>query len=166
MKNLLLTFCAIMALSLTARAQSGWSIGANGAVPTGTTADFTSVSLGADVAYHLPVTPLLDVGVTTGYGRFFGKEYDTGFGTFEAEDYSYIPLAASANVNATEKIFAGLQAGYAIATGEDAQGGFLYRVRGGYGINRMIDLYAFYQGISNDGEEVNAVGAGLIFDIL
>ena len=166
MKTILLTCVTVVFTTLISSAQSGWSFGANGAVPTGDTAEAAVLSVGADISYHFPVTPLLDLGLASGYGRFFGKEIESSFGTLQFEDYSYIPLTASANVNATKKLFAGLQAGYAIATVNDTRGGFLYRVKGGYSLTDMIAFYAFYQGINSDGAELNAVGAGLNFDIL
>lgn len=166
MKSTLLTATLAVLLTLSANAQTGWSFGANGAVPTGNTSEVAVLSVGADVSYHFNITPLLDLGFASGYGRFFGKEAETSFGPVQYEDYSYIPLTASANVNATRNLFAGLQAGYALATSTDSQGGFVYRVKGGYNLTHMIALFAFYQSINSDNAERNAVGAGLNIEIL
>lgn len=164
MKKLWITMLFTLLSGVALQAQyTGWSVAANGGIPTGEASDVTVASVGADVNFLTAVTSHLDLGGTVGYGRFFGKEFDTALGTFQAEDYSYIPIAAAARIYATEYLFAGLQAGYAYAIDNDTDGGFLYRVKGGYKITETIDLYAMYQGINNNGDTLGAAGVGIAF---
>lgn len=162
MKTRIITCFAMFCGILLSQAQyNGWSFSANGGAPTGDGADFTTVNVGVDANFLTAVTPTLDLGGSIGYGRFFGKELETPFGTVEVEDYGYIPVAAAARFYATEKLFAGLQGGYAVSTETDVEGGFLYRIKGGYKITDVIDLFAMFQSITNDGDSLSALGAGL-----
>lgn len=164
MKKLFITTLITLFTGIAAQAQyTGWSFAANGGLPTGEYADIVSANVGADFNFLSAVTPNLDLGGAVGYGRFFGKDIETAFGTAEVEDYSYVPVAAAARVYATDQLFAGLQAGYAFGLEEGTEGGFLYRVKGGYKVTEKIDLFAMYQGISNDGDNLGAVGAGIAF---
>ncbi|MBL7471280.1 hypothetical protein [Robertkochia sediminum] len=164
MKKLFITTLITLLSGVALQAQyTGWSIAANGGIATGEFSEITSANVGADFNFLTAVTPNLDLGGTVGYGRFLGKDIETDFGTAEVEDYSYIPVAAAARVYATDKLFAGLQGGYAFGVEEGSEGGFLYRVKGGYKVTEKIDLFAMYQGISNDGDNLGAVGAGIAF---
>lgn len=117
----------------------------------------------------------LKIGGVTGVDHFFGKEYDYGTVTVDGEGATFIPIAASAKYNFTEKFFAGLDLGYAIGVSDGAgDGGFLYKPRVGFSLP-MVDLYAFYKGISFDNEydygfgtvstswTVGSIGAGAAF---
>lgn len=116
-------------------------------VPIGD-ADGFGFNAGATFGYYYEVIPRLKVGGILGVDHFFGKEYEDGGFTYDANDATFIPIAASAKFNITDKFFAGLELGYAIGVTDAAgDGGFLYRPRVGLSLP-MIDVYAFYKGIS------------------
>lgn len=149
MKKLL--FSAMIAVFglLNVNAQdSGFEAGAFVGVPVADVGDGTSFNIGATVAYYFEVMDNFKVGGLVGYDHFIGKEYDVAGMTIDGEDAGFIPIAASAKYNFVESFFAGVDLGYAIGITDGAgDGGFLYRPRIGWSTS-MVDLYAFYKGIS------------------
>ncbi|MFD2432298.1 hypothetical protein ACFSO9_01350 [Mesonia maritima] len=96
MKKMLLT-AVIAALGIFgANAQEGFKLGAHVGLPMGDAEDITTLNLGVDASYHWNVGEGFDVGLATGYTTFLGDDIDTPLGTVEAENLSYIPVAASA----------------------------------------------------------------------
>lgn len=153
MKKLFLT-AAIAAFGfVNSNAQdTGFEAGAYIGIPVADVSDGTSINIGATVAYYFNVAEGLKIGGLVGYDHFIGKDedFDTGMGvvTLDAVDAGFIPIAASAKYNFTENFFVGADLGYAIGVTDGAgDGGFLYRPRVGYSTN-LVDLYAFYKGIS------------------
>lgn len=136
---------------------SGFEAGAYVGIPVADVSDGTSFNIGVTAAYYFNVAEGFKLGGLLGYDHFIGKDEDinTGFGTVtvEGEDAGFIPIAASAKYNFTENFFVGADLGYAIGITDGAgDGGFLYRPRVGYSTS-MVDIYAFYKGISYKYEE-------------
>ncbi len=155
MKKLILS-AALAAFGLVAgNAQdSGFEAGAYVGIPVADVGDGTSFNIGVTAAYYFNVAEGFKVGGLLGYDHFIGKEYDMGNVTVDGEDAGFIPIAASAKYNFTESFFAGADLGYAIGITDGAgDGGFLYRPRVGYSTS-MVDIYAFYKGISYKYEVV------------
>lgn len=141
MKKLILS-AALAAFGLVAgNAQdSGFEAGAYVGIPVADVGDGSSVNVGATVAYYFNVAEGFKIGGLVGYDHFIAKD--------NAEDAGFIPITASAKFNFTESFFAGADLGYAIGISDGAgDGGFLYRPRVGYSTS-MVDIYAFYKGIS------------------
>jgi hypothetical protein len=117
-------------------------------IPVGDSDGF-SFNAGATFGYYFHVIPdRLKVGGVVGVDHFFGKEYDFGNMTIDGEDATFIPIAASAKFNFTERFFAGLELGYAIGVSDGAgDGGFLARPRIGMSLP-MLDLFLFYKHIN------------------
>ena len=84
--------------------------------------------------------------------HFFGKEYDFYNGidntSRDGDGATFIPIAASAKFNFTDRFFAGLDLGYAIAISNDTNGGLYVRPRVGMSLP-MVDVYLFYKGINS-----------------
>jgi hypothetical protein len=145
-KFLLATAFAVFGL-MGAKAQS-MEAGPYLGIPVGD-ADGFSFNAGATFGYYFNVIPdRLKVGGVVGVDHFFGKEYDWGNVKVKGEDATFIPLAASAKFNFTERFFAGLELGYAIGVSDGAgDGGFLARPRIGMSLP-MLDLFLFYKHIN------------------
>ncbi|OYX82151.1 MAG: hypothetical protein B7Y83_15725 [Flavobacteriales bacterium 32-34-25] len=156
MKKIILTTAAIFAFGF-ANAQSGaFKLGAHVGLPTGDVKDFSSVNLGADLAYTWSVAEGLDAGITTGYTSYLGKD---GF-----DAVGFIPVAATAQFTLTNNWFIGADLGYAIGASEDNDGGFLYQPKFGYQMEKA-GLYVSYKGISVDGFNVSSVNLGVNFKL-
>lgn len=147
MKKLLLTAAIAVFAMMGTQAQEGFKLGAHIGLPLGDIDDATSLNLGLDVAYHWNIAEGFDLGVTTGYTTFTGKDYDTPLGEIEGDNISFIPIAASARYSFNEEWFVGADLGYAIATEDGADGGVYYQPKVGYKFS-SVDVFAFYKGIS------------------
>ena len=142
MKKIILTTAVLFAFGF-ANAQSGaFKLGAHVGLPTGDIKDFSSVNLGADLAYTWSVAEGLDAGITTGYTSYLGKD---GF-----DAVGFIPVAATAQFTLTNNWFIGVDLGYGIGASDNNDGGFLYQPKFGYQMEKA-GVYVAYKGISVDG---------------
>lgn len=158
MKKIILTAAAIFAFGF-ANAQSGaFKLGAHVGLPTGDIKDYSSVNLGADLAYTWSVAEGLDAGITTGYTAYLLKKDIPG------DTASFIPVAATAQFTLTNNWFIGADLGYAIGVSSDNDGGFLYQPKFGYQMEKA-GLYVSYKGISVDGGTFSSVNLGVNFKL-
>jgi len=160
MKKIVLAAIAVLTFGW-ANAQDGkFKVGVHAGLPMGDFKDFYSVNLGLDAAYMWEVADKFSVGATTGFSTYLAKEHTytglvmTPFPTLteikvKGKNASFIPVAGTAQYSLTDKLFVGVDLGYAISVGE-GDGGFLYQPKFGYQ-NEKIELYASYKGISNEG---------------
>ncbi|RVT77475.1 hypothetical protein EOD40_06635 [Flavobacterium sufflavum] len=156
MKKIILTAAVLFAFGF-ANAQSGaFKLGAHVGLPTGDIKDFSSVNLGADVAYTWSVAEGFDAGITTGYTSYLGKD--------GADAVGFIPVAATAQFTLTNNWFIGADLGYAIGASTDNDGGFLYQPKFGYQMEKT-GVYVAYKGISKDGATVSSVNLGVSFKL-
>jgi len=164
MKKILLSAIAFMAFGFAAQAQEGgFQAGIHLGAPMGDAGDFSSFNFGVDVSYLWAVGDDFSAGLTTGYTHFLGKDYDTGFGEVKADDFGYIPVAATGQYS-FDAFFVGADLGYAIYAGSgDGDGGFYYQPKVGYHIAEKLDLYVGYKGISVDGGSVSALTVGAAY---
>lgn len=161
---------AIAAVGIsTSFAQGSFKLGANFALPIGDAGDVSSFSIGFDAAYLFPVSDKFEVGPALGFTNAFGKtESVTILGTtFEADydDAQFLPIAAAARFNATEKLYLGADLGYAVGINDGNDGGFYYRPRVGYSFTDMIGANISYTGISLDGGDWSTIGLGVEFTL-
>lgn len=173
MKKLFLTAAIAVFGLVGANAQdSGFEAGVFVGAPIGD-ADGFSINAGATFGYYFEVIENLKIGGIVGVDHFFGKDYDYGSVTIEGDGATFIPIAASAKYTFAEQFFAGLDLGYDIGVSDGAgDGGFLYRPRVGWSTS-MVDLYAYYKGISYSYDygyglgdatwSVGSVGVGAAF---
>lgn len=147
-KFLFATAFAVFGLMSTQAQNTSMEVGPYLGIPVGDSDGF-SFNAGATFGYYFNVIPdRLKVGGIVGVDHFFGKEYDWNNVTIDGEDATFIPIAASAKFNFTEKFFAGLELGYAIGVSDGAgDGGFLARPRIGMSLP-MLDLFLFYKHIN------------------
>lgn len=157
MKKIILTVAAVFAFGF-ANAQSGaFKLGAHVGLPTGDIKDFSSVNLGADLAYTWSVAEGLDAGITTGYTSYLGKD---GF-----DAVGFIPVAATAQFTLTNNWFLGVDLGYGIGVNPSGvDGGFLYQPKFGYQMEKA-GVYVAYKGISVTGGTYSSVNLGINFKL-
>lgn len=157
MKKILFSFLFIAGFSLAVHAQhDGFRVGAHGGFPLSDAADFSSFNIGADANYLFNVTENLALGASTGYSTFLGKD--------DFESYSFVPVAVSGRTGYGDNIFYAADVGYAIALEDDTEGGLYYQAKFGW-TNSSIDAFAFYKGISADGNSISSLGLGVAFKL-
>lgn len=141
MKKLLL-LGAFAFLGFTAQAQQGFKLGGHIGAPVGDASDVASFTLGVDAAYMWNITKGLDVGITTGYSHFFGKD--------RWDDFGFIPLAASGKYRFNGlPLFVGLDLGGAISTKDGIDSGIYVYPKVGFQLSRA-EVYLGYQNIGSE----------------
>jgi hypothetical protein len=140
MKKLLL-MGAFALLGGVAQAQEGFRLGGHIGAPLGDAADAASVTIGIDAAYMWNITKGLDIGATTGYSHFFGKD--------NVDDFGFIPIAASGKYTFSKvPLFVGLDLGAAISTRDYINSGLYVAPRVGYQL-KNTELYLGFQNIGS-----------------
>jgi len=152
-----------MGSSLAVNAQQ-LKIGAIGSLPAGDAGDISGFNATVDASlYFININEKLDLGLTTGYTRFFGKTESVGGIDIEYDDFSYIPISASGRAVFGKHLLYVADIGYAVGL-DDADGGLLYQSKLGY-TNSSFDAFLFYRGISAKETEVTVLGLGVSFNI-
>lgn len=137
-------------------------------------------NFGVNFAYYFGIMDNLKVGMLIGYDHFIMDYNEDGTGIaydesisyidIDAESESYVPIAVSAKYFFAESFFAGLDLGYAHDISGDnsnGTGGLYYRPRISWS-TRVVDLYAYYKGLSFNKNEavtphIGSAGIGLTF---
>ncbi len=162
MRKLLFIIAIAFISSLSMNAQ-GFRAGVNLGLPIGDIGDFSSFNVGVDLQYLWEVNDGVEVGVTTGYSHFFGKEIDILGTTVKVDDVQFIPIAATGSINLSDEFSLGADIGYALGVNTGNDGGFYYRPKVAYGISEAIDIVASYSGVSVTGGTINAITLGVNF---
>lgn len=161
MKKMFLVGALALFGAVNAQTESGFKLGAHIGLPTGDHSEAYTFNLGADVAYTFEVAPNFQLGVTSGYSHYFGKNIEAfGVTLYEAKGKGIVPVAATAQYAFDGKIFVGADLGYAFSTQKDGGGSFYYQPKLGYTFNGKNDLYISYKGMSSDGYNLGSVNLG------
>lgn len=169
MKKLFLVGALALFGAVNAQSTGGFKLGAHLGLPMGDASDAgLNFNAGVDVAYTWKVAPKFDLGITTGYSRYFGKEQTYTFlgeGSYTVDpSFGIIPIAATAQYSFDEKFFIGADLGYALFVGEGTDGGdFYYQPKVGYSLDPKNDLYLGYKGISGDGFTLSSINLGYAY---
>ncbi|KUJ53194.1 hypothetical protein [Chryseobacterium sp. JAH] len=140
MKKLLL-LGAFAVFGGAAHAQEGFKLGGHVGAPLGNAADAASVTIGIDAAYMWNITKGLDIGATTGYSHFFGKD--------RVDDFGFVPVAASGKYKFDKlPLFVALDLGAAISTRDYINSGLYIAPKVGFQM-RNAELYLGFQSISS-----------------
>ncbi len=169
MKKIIFTAAAAFAFAFSNAQDAGFKAGIHLGMPIGTSGDSYSFNGGVDAAYMWSVADKFQAGLTTGYSYYAGKEVSTPSitigaitipGTSVKVNGAFIPVAATGQYSFSDKIFGGLDLGYAIYAGDGSgDGGFYYQPKVGYQTEKY-EIYASYKGISVDGGSISSVGLG------
>lgn len=155
MKKLIFAAVAVLGFMTTQAQDGGFKIGVHAGLPIGTFGDFYSFNAGVDAAYMWPVADKFQLGATTGYSYFAGKEF---LGV--KVNGGFVPVAASGQYSFTDNLFGGLDLGYAAYAGDgNGDGGVYYQAKFGYQAD-AYELYAGYKAISATGGSVATIGLG------
>ena len=164
MKKLFLSL-SFIAIAFTANAQFTPNLVLTAGLPVGDVEESTSFALSADLYFMKPVNESFDIGVTTGYTIYLGKDYNNGVIEYEADNASYLPLAGAFRFGLSEDFSIGADLGYAFGLSDNTDGGFYYKPVVGFNIGDSSQLMLSYQGISEDGFTPNYIGLGFAFGI-
>lgn len=141
----------------------GVRLGVNAGIPVGDVKDISNFQLGADIAYLYPASDLFSVGGLVGYSRYFIDDNDPLIGTIDdVDDFSFLPIAATARFGFENSLFVAGDLGYAIGINDGNDGGFYYRPKVGYSLGPLA-IIASFSGISVDGGDVSSVNLGIEF---
>jgi len=155
MKNLFFTVLLLMGLGTVAQAQQkGFRLGAHAGIPLSDASDVSSFHAGVDASYLFDLNDNVALGAATGYSTFFSKE--------NFDNYSYVPVAASARVAFSWSIFYVADLGYAVALEDNTDGGFYYQGKVGWAFKK-VDVFGFYKGIFVDDSSMDAIGVGIAY---
>lgn len=158
-KTILSAAIAILGLTSAFSQQGNFTLGINGGIPVGDVEEFATFNIGADAAYRFSLSEQFELGGLVAYSHFFGDSGEDEFGSWEVDDFQFLPLAASARFN-SGSFFAGGDIGYALGINDGNEGGFYYRPHAGYNFGK-IGVLASYAGISRDEFTVSTVNLGL-----
>ncbi|TGN27926.1 hypothetical protein [Empedobacter tilapiae] len=168
-KKILSTSLFILGLiSVNAQEKGHFKAGTHVGIPI-VNIDFGySVNLGLDVAYVWRLNKTVELGATTGFSNYFGKEETVSFmgysETFEFKDVQIIPLAATAKFNLTSKFFLGADLGYAFILNENSDtGAFYFQPKVGLDI-KQSELYLAYKGMAKDGTGIGSINLGYAYN--
>lgn len=173
MKKLLLIGALAFFGVVNAQTDGGFKLGAHIGLPVGDASDGLDFNAGADVAYTWRIAENFDLGITTGYSHYFGKDIKMDAIVFNgqvilpATTYNVgggiIPLAATGQYG-FDKFFVGADIGYAFFTGKNSDGGaFYYQPKVGYSLDVKNDLYFSYKGMSKDGSTLSSINVGYAY---
>ena len=151
MKKIILTVAAVFAFGFANAQDGAFKLGAHVGIPMGDIKDASSLNYGLDAAYVWSVADKFKAGVTTGYDVFSGKD--------GIDDITFLPVAATGQYSFSDKIFGGLDLGYAVGISDNNDGGLLYQPKVGYQAEKF-EVALGYKGIAVDGITVSAVTLG------
>ena len=169
MKRILFSVAILFAGLSNVNAQQGnFKVGAHFGLPIGTLNEGYSVNLGVDVAYLWKVSSIIELGATTGFSNYFGKNFSESYNgntfDFDVEDFLIIPLAASAKFNVAPQFFIGTDIGYAFFIGDNEDtGAFYYQPKVGMNIKKS-EIYLGYKGMSKYSENVGSINLGYAYN--
>ncbi len=157
-----LVFIIAVMLGVSIQAQEGeFNVGVNAGFPTGDASNFSSFTLGAEANYLFNVADKFKAGPSLAFVNFFGKE----IAGVNVSDAQFLPVAAAARYQASDKFTVGADIGYGIGINTGNDGGFYYRPLVSYEVADNIAIQGSYNGISVDGGSVNSIGFGVMFNL-
>ena len=144
----------------TSHAQTGFSAGINGGIPTGDASDAFSLNLGLDLSYLTGEDEGFRYGGAVSYSRFLGDELDTRFGSEEIDDISFIEIKATGEYDFSELFYGAASVGYGIAAEGDQDGGFVFSPVLGVKFD-TLKVFGFYKSVSVDDGSFDNFGVGV-----
>lgn len=157
MKKLLFIFAIVM-FGFNANSQN-FNAGANIGLPVGDAGDLATFAIAIDLGYLFEISEDFSAGVGTGYVHMFGKE-ENGF---EYEDIQFLPVAAKAEVDLSDKFSLGADVGYAFNLGDGGGGDFYYRPGAYYHLNDQTSINIGFRNVSGDGSTLSTAELGVRF---
>ena len=160
-------FIAVVVLGLgNINAQNGsFNAGVSIGLPTGDISNSSSLAISVEANYLFEISDQFKVGPSISYLHYTGKKDILGSG-FDADDISFLPIAAAARFAASEKFTIGADLGYGFGISpDDIEGAFYYRPMIGYNISEKVMLQATYTGMSKEDTTISNFGVGAMFSL-
>lgn len=166
MRKLFLVAAMAFFGTLAVNAQE-FKIGINGALPVGDISESYSFAVNADLAYLFEVSDVFHVGPAVSVFHYFGEDIDLGgFGSFEIEDATFVPVGVTGRFSATESFILGADIGYGIGIApEGNDGGFYYKPQAMYMVSENFGVKLSFAGISVTGGTFSSVNLGVEFGL-
>ncbi|HVS95511.1 MAG TPA: hypothetical protein VHE54_03465 [Puia sp.] len=142
--SIVLLFSVCFAQAQMVQGDFTFGAGINVGLPTGDFGTINSFGIGAQLQGEYAFSNQLSAVATTGYTDFFGKTFNTGFGSFKAPSLGHIPILVGARFYPAEQIFLGAQIGYGLYTGGgSSSSGFEYRPQVGYNADQFQVILSY-----------------------
>lgn len=158
MKKIVL-FVGMALVSLSMKSQEGFKAGINFGVPVGNASDFSYFSLEFNLSYFLEVSDSFDAGLVSGFSNAFAKDEILGL-EIDMEDIQFMTIAAGGRFKTNNKIFVGLDLGYAVGVNDGNNGGFYYKPIFGYNLSDNTETSLSYTGISIEESNWSVINLG------
>ncbi|MFD2145219.1 outer membrane beta-barrel protein [Mucilaginibacter antarcticus] len=162
MKKITITLALLIGVTLSTFAQQAakgiFSIGINGGIPTGTTSDVSSFTIGGDLKYDHPIATNTFFTTSAGYTYFPYKSSITSALKSVGIDKSgtgFVPLKVGAKYFINPQFYTEGQVGAAISTESGGGTGFAYAPGIGIKFSNHADLGIRYEGWTKDGETIS-----------
>lgn len=152
-------------VGLSAVAQEGFRVGGYIGLPMGDAADISSFAIGLDAKYMFSVSDQFNVGVATGYQNTITDDVSAFGFSADLPNIQFLPIAASAQFLASEKISLGLDLGYAVGLTDNVDGGFYFRPIVGYNISETFELNLSYSSVSLENTSWSTLNVGVLFSL-
>lgn len=159
MKKLFLASAFALFGAVNAQSAGNFKLGAHIGLPTGDANTIFNFYAGADLAYMFPVSANVNLGITSGYSAFFGKN----IGGFNIPTLSLIPLAGTVEYKFSPQFSLGADLGYGFlfASGT-SDGGFYYQPKAAYHFGPS-EINLGYMGVTKSGSTLGAVTLGYAY---
>lgn len=121
-------------------------------IPTGEAENFINIVYGLDLTYYLSndIGGIIDLGITGGYTEF---NYDTKGGLIDADDASFMKVAAAGKLNFQNNVYFNTDLGYAFGL-DQVNGGLYFSPKIGYHFDSFL-VHVYYTYIRNSSSGIN-----------
>ncbi len=140
-----------------------FSIGVEPSLPIGNFGDAYSFGIGGSLQGELQ--PSVDLGFTlnAGYINYSGKDVRLGGVTYNGGSFGIVPVLAGVKYYFSPKVYGHGQLGAGFGTSSGSGTSFVYTPGVGFYISDNIDLLVKYVGYSQNGGNLNSIGARLAY---
>lgn len=150
---LLLTVALLFGWNVSA--QGGFRIGLNAGAPIGDNGNFAAFVANIDLEFDIAISEAIYVGVGTGATVYSGKE--------NFNDFKYVPIVASADVQVIDGLSLGGDVGYGVSLEDNIESGLIYRFLLRYQLTKGIDVTGRLSAYSADIGTLSDLSAGIGF---
>ncbi len=131
-------------------------VGLNGGIPVGNNADITSFALSIDLGYTVEVSESIELGLSSGYTNWLGKD--------DFSNFSFAPLAATGQIELTDDLELGTDIGYAFNLSGGGGGDFYYKPFVALEFADDLEAEASFANVSGDGATFSALQLGIRYE--
>jgi len=143
------TFSGFAQTATSSKANAKFSIGIDGALPTGSASNFYSAGIGGSIKYEVPTAQNTFFTISGGYESFLYKSIYKVPG-YRSSD-GFVPIKAGIKYYTDGGLFLEAQAGISIYTGTGSFTSFAYSPGVGYSFNGGLEVGVRYEAWVKDG---------------